>query len=202
MGKDISNVVVGLVESCEPIPETHLHVCQVNAGEHGTMQICCGADNVRTGGKFPVALPGASVYATAKDHKTIEGVMTIKKGKLRGYESCGMLCSGVELGLTEDLYQGAGYNGLLVLPEDAELGADVKELTGLDDWIFDISLTANRPDCQSILGIAREVSAMLEKPLKMPATDYTETDVEKKASLSAWKLRNSARVTALITYMM
>ena len=148
VGKDISNVVVGLVESCEPIPETHLHVCQVNAGEHGTMQICCGADNVRTGGKFPVALPGASVYATAKDHKTIEGVMTIKKGKLRGYESCGMLCSGVELGLTEDLYPGAGYNGLLVLPEDAELGADVKELTGLDDWIFDISLTANRPDCQ------------------------------------------------------
>lgn len=180
VGKDISNVVVGLVEGCEPIPETHLHVCQVNAGEHGTMQICCGADNVRTGGKFPVALPGASVYATAKDHKTIEGVMTIKKGKLRGYESCGMLCSGVELGLTEDLYPGAGYNGLLVLPEDAELGADVKELTGLDDWIFDISLTANRPDCQSILGIAREVSAMLEKPLKMPATDYTETDVEKE----------------------
>ena len=180
VGKDISNVVVGLVESCEPIPETHLHVCQVNAGEHCTMQICCGADNVRTGGKFPVALPGASVYATAKDHKTIEGVMTIKKGKLRGYESCGMLCSGVELGLTEDLYPGAGYNGLLVLPEDAELGADVKELTGLDDWIFDISLTANRPDCQSILGIAREVSAMLEKPLKMPATDYNETDVEKE----------------------
>lgn len=180
VGKDISNVVVGLVEGCEPIPETHLHVCQVNAGEHGTMQICCGADNVHTGGKFPVALPGASVYATAKDHKTIEGVMTIKKGKLRGYESCGMLCSGVELGLTEDLYPGAGYNGLLVLPEDAELGADVKELTGLDDWIFDISLTANRPDCQSILGIAREVSAMLEKPLKMPATDYTETDVEKE----------------------
>ena len=180
VGKDISNVVVGLVESCEPIPETHLHVCQVNAGEHGTMQICCGADNVHTGGKFPVALPGASVYATAKDHKTIEGVMTIKKGKLRGYESSGMLCSGVELGLTEDLYPGAGYNGLLVLPEDAELGADVKELTGLDDWIFDISLTANRPDCQSILGIAREVSAMLEKPLKMPATDYTETDVEKE----------------------
>ena len=125
VGKDISNVVVGLVEGCEPIPETHLHVCQVNAGEHGAMQICCGADNVRTGGKFPVALPGASVYATAKDHKTIEGVMTIKKGKLRGYESCGMLCSGVELGLTEDLYPGAGYNGRLVLPAAAALGAAV-----------------------------------------------------------------------------
>ena len=104
LGRDVSNIVVGLIESCEPIPDTHLHVCQVNAGAHGTMQVCCGADNVCTGGKFPLALPGATVYATAKDHKTVEGVMTIKNGKLRGYESNGMLCSGVELGLTEDLY--------------------------------------------------------------------------------------------------
>lgn len=180
LGKDVSNIVVGLVESCEPIPETHLHVCQVNAGEYGTMQVCCGADNVCTGGKFPLALPGASVYATAKDHKTIEGVMTIKKGKLRGYDSNGMLCSGVELGLTEDLYPGSEYNGLLVLPEDVKPGEDVKKITGLDDWIFDIALTANRPDCQSILGMAREVAAMLGKPLKMPATDYTQTDVVKE----------------------
>ena len=180
LGKDVSNIVVGLVESCEPIPETHLHVCQVNAGEYGTMQVCCGADNVCTGGKFPLALPGASVYATAKDHKTIEGVMTIKKGKLRGYDSNGMLCSGVELGLTEDLYPGSEYNGLLVLPEDVKPGEDVKKITGLDDWIFDIALTANRPDCQSILGMAREVAAILGKPLKMPATDYTQTDVVKE----------------------
>jgi phenylalanyl-tRNA synthetase beta chain len=176
---DLPDKAVGLVETCEPIPETHLHVCQVNAGEYGTMQICCGADNVQAGGKYPVALVGATVYATAKDHKTIEGVMTIKKGKLRGFESYGMLCSGTELGLTEDLYPGAGYNGLLEMPADAQPGADVKAITGLDDWMFDISLTANRPDCQSILGIAREVSAMLEKPLKMPSTDYTETDVKK-----------------------
>ena len=108
VGHDIDKIVVGLVETCEPIPETHLHVCQVNAGEYGTMQICCGADNVQAGGKYPVALVGATVYATAKDHKTIEGVMTIKKGKLRGFESYGMLCSGTELGLTEDLYPGAG----------------------------------------------------------------------------------------------
>lgn len=179
LGKDVSNIVVGLVEECEPIPDTHLHVCQVNAGEHGKMQVCCGADNVCAGGKFPLALPGASVYATAKDHKTVEGVMTIKSGKLRGYESNGMLCSGVELGLTEDLYPGSEYNGLLVLPEEAQPGEDVKKLTGLDDWIFDIALTANRPDCQSILGMAREVAAMLGKELKMPATDYTETEVKK-----------------------
>ena len=180
LGRDVSGIVAGYVETCEAIPETHLHVCRVNAGAHGTMQVCCGADNVKAGGRFPLALVGASVYATAKDHKTVEGVMTIKKGKLRGYESCGMLCSGVELGLTEDLYPGAGYNGLLVLPEDAEPGADVKPLLGLDDWIFDIALTANRPDCQSILGIAREVAALLGKELKMPATDYTETEVEKE----------------------
>ncbi|MBE5883136.1 MAG: phenylalanine--tRNA ligase subunit beta [Lachnospiraceae bacterium] len=176
VGKDISKVVVGHVLTCEAIPDTHLHVCQVDCGEHGTFQICCGADNVVAGGKFPVALVGATVYATAKDHKTVEGVMTIGKGKLRGYESHGMLCSGVELGVSENMYPGAGYNGLLVLPEDAEIGADVKPILGLDDWIFDIAITANRPDCQSILGIAREVAAVLEKELKMPDLSYTETD--------------------------
>lgn len=180
VGKDISGVVVGLVKECEPIPETHLSLCQVDAGEHGTFQICCGADNVCAGKKFPVALVGATVYATAKDHVTIEGVMTIKKGKLRGYESHGMLCSGTELGLNEDLYPGAGYNGLLVLPDDAEVGADVKPILGMDDWIFDIAITANRPDCQSIYGIAREVAAVLNKPCKEPALDYTETDVKKE----------------------
>lgn len=180
VGKDISGVVVGLVKECEPIPETHLSLCQVDAGEHGTFQICCGADNVCAGKKFPVALVGATVYATAKDHVTIEGVMTIKKGKLRGYESHGMLCSGTELGLNEDLYPGAGYNGLLVLPDDAEVGADVKPILGMDDWIFDIVITANRPDCQSIYGIAREVAAVLNKPCKEPALDYTETGVKKE----------------------
>ena len=179
VGKDISNVVVGLVEECEPIPETHLSLCKVNAGEHGTFQICCGADNVKAGGKFPLALIGATVYATAKDHVTIEGVMEIKQGKLRGYDSYGMLCSGVELGLNEDLYPGAGYNGLLVLPEDAKAGADVKPILGLDDWIFDIAITANRPDCQCIYGMAREVAAVLGKELKEPATDFTADDVKK-----------------------
>ena len=176
VGKDISKVVVGLVLECEPIPDTHLHVCQVDCGEHGTFQICCGADNVKAGGKYPVALVGASVYATAKDHKTVEGVMTIGKGKLRGVESHGMLCSGVELGVNENMYPGAEYNGLLVFPEDTPVGVDVKPILGLDDWIFDIGITANRPDCQSIVGIAREIAAVLEKPFKAPALDYTADD--------------------------
>lgn len=177
VGHDISNVVVGLVKTCEDIPDTHLHLCQVDAGAHGEFQICCGADNVKAGGKFPLALIGATVYATAKDHKTVEGVMTIKAGKLRGYDSFGMLCSGTELGVSEDLFPGGGYNGLLVLPEDAEVGADVKPILGLDDVIFDVSITSNRPDCQSIFGIAREVAAVLELPLKAPALEYTESDV-------------------------
>ncbi|MBR7165238.1 MAG: phenylalanine--tRNA ligase subunit beta [Clostridia bacterium] len=174
LGKDISGVVVGLVEECSRIPDTHISVCKVNCGEKGTFQICCGADNVRVGKKFPAALVGATVYATAKDHVTIEGVMTIKAGKLRGEESCGMLCSGVELGLKEELYPGAGYMGLLELPDDAPLGADVKPIVGLDEVIFDIGITANRPDCQSILGMAREVAAVLKKPCRMPDLSYNE----------------------------
>ena len=174
IGKDISGVVVGLVEECELIPDTHISICRVNCGEKGTFQICCGADNVRVGKKFPAALVGATVYATAKDHVTIEGVMTIKSGKLRGQESNGMLCSGVELGLSEEMYPGAGYCGLLELPDDATPGEDVKPLLGLDEVIFDIGITANRPDCQSIIGIAREVAAILKKPFKMPDLSYTE----------------------------
>ncbi len=174
LGKDISGVVVGLVEECELIPDTHISVCRVNCGEKGTFQICCGADNVRVGKKFPAALVGATVYATAKDHVTVEGVMTIKAGKLRGQESCGMLCSGIELGLTEELYPGAGYLGLLELPDDAPLGADIKPLVGLDEVIFDIAITANRPDCQSMIGMAREVAAVLKKPFCLPDLSYTE----------------------------
>lgn len=176
IGKDITNVVVGLVTECEPIPDTHLHVCKVDVGAGEALQICCGADNVHVGGKYPVALNGATVIETAKDHKTVIGIAKIKKGKMRGYESNGMLCSGLELGLNDDLYPGSDYFGLLVLPEDALVGADVKPIVGLNDFIFDIAITANRPDCQSILGIAREVAAILDKPLKMPATDYEQTD--------------------------
>ncbi len=178
VGKDISNVVVGLVESCEAVPDTHLHLCTVNCGAHGTFQIMCGADNVAAGKKFPAALVGATVYETNRERTETIGVATIKKGKLRGYTSEGMLCSGLEIGLSEDLYPGAGYNGLLILPDDAPAGADVKPIVGLDDWIFDISVTANRPDCQSIYGIAREAAAVLNKPVKPLDLSFQETDRE------------------------
>ncbi len=172
IGKDITGVVVGEVIECEPVEGTHLSKCRVDCGGKGIFQICCGADNVKKGIKAPCALVGATVYATAKDHVTVEGVMTIKKGKLRGIESEGMLCSGAELGVNGDMYEGGDYCGLLLLPKDCENGADVKPVLGLDDYIFDKGVTANRPDCQSILGIAREVAAALGKPVKEPDYSY------------------------------
>ena len=175
-GKDISGVVVGEVLTCEAIPDTHLHLCNVDCGSHGVFQICCGADNVKVGIKAPVALVGATVYATGKDHKTIEGVMTIKAGKLRGYDSFGMLCAGGEIGVTEEMYKGASYDGLLILDSSCKNGEDVKSIVGLDEVIFDIGVTANRPDCHSILGLAREVSAVLNRPLKMPNLTFNTTD--------------------------
>ncbi len=173
VGKDISGVVVGEVVECEPVEGTHLHVCKVDCGKYGVLQICCGADNVEKGIKAPVALVGATVYATGKDHVTVEGVMTIKKGKLRGIESDGMLCSGVEIGVNGDMFEGGDYCGLLLLPKEFENGADIKPLVGLDDYIFDIAVTANRPDCQSVLGIAREVAAVLGKKVREPDCSYT-----------------------------
>lgn len=184
VGKDISGVYVGEVTECEPVEGTHLHVCKVDCGDKGVFQICCGADNVKIGIKAPVALEGATVYATAKDHVTVEGVMTIKKGKLRGIDSFGMLCSGVELGVSGDMFEGADYNGLLLLPSSCRNGEDVKPILGLNDYIFDISVTANRPDCQSVLGIAREVAAVLKKPLKEPRIDYNTVHDDRKVKVT------------------
>lgn len=184
VGKDISGVVVGEVVECEPVEGTHLHVCKVDCGAHGIKQICCGADNVAKGIKAPAALVGATVYATGKDHVTIEGVMTIKKGKLRGIESEGMLCSGVEIGVNGDMFDGGDYCGLLLLPASFENGADVKPLLGLDDYIFDIAVTANRPDCQSVVGMAREVAAVLGKKFKEPDCSYTAKEKGEKVTVS------------------
>ncbi|MCD8201279.1 MAG: phenylalanine--tRNA ligase subunit beta [Clostridia bacterium] len=175
IGRDISDVVVGEVKECEGIEGTHLHKCTVDCGINGNLQIMCGADNVKVGVKVPAALIGATVYKTSSDHKTIEGVTKIQKGKLRGVESYGMLCSGTELGVTGDMYEGADCDGLLILPESCENGADVKPVLGLDDVIFDVAISANRPDCQSIYGLSREIAAALGKKIKKPALDYTET---------------------------
>jgi len=167
LSAEISRVVVGEVLSCEKVEGTHLFICQVNCGEYGNpIQIVTGAPNVYAGMHTPAALDGS----------TLPGGVTIKAKPLKGIPSAGMLCSGEELGLNDDLYPGAEVYGLMDLPKDTVPGEDICPVVGLNDYIFDISITANRPDCQSVLGIAREVAAALGKELKMPATDYTQTD--------------------------
>ena len=174
LGKDVTNVVVGKILSCEKHPDAdRLTICKVDCGEHGVKQICTAATNVFPGAKVPCALDGATVLHEG-------GVQKIKNGKLRGVVSEGMMCSGEELGITNDFYEGAEVYGILILDENEPVGADIRPVVGIDDYLFDIAVTANRPDCQCILGIAREVAAVLKKPLKMPALDYTaaETDVK------------------------
>ena len=176
LGGEISKVVVGVVTECVPQEGTHLHICKVDCGEYGhDIQISTGAPNVYAGMHTAAALDGS----------TLPGGVKIKAKPLMGVESNGMLCSGEELGLNEDLYPGAEVYGLLDLPKDTVPGTPIQQVVGLDDYIFDISITANRADCQSVLGIAREVAAALNKPLKMPATDYTVSDyVDPRLSIS------------------
>ena len=178
LGEKVTKVVVGEVKALTPHPDSdHMQICVVDCGdEYGhDLQIVTGADNVYVGMKTPCALDGSTVVES--DPKALEknpdGIKKIKKGKLRGVESYGMLCSGEELGINDDFYQGAEYYGLLDLAKDAPVGEDIRKVVGLDDWIFDISITANRPDCQCILGIAREVAAVLNKPFKAPSYSYT-----------------------------
>lgn len=174
LGKNVTGVVTGLITSTEKHPDAdRLTVCKVDCGAHGVRQICTAATNVFAGAVVPCALDGATVLHEG-------GIQKIKNGKLRGVLSEGMMCSGEELGINDDFYDGAEVNGILILGKDTPVGEDIRKIVGLDDWLFDIAVTANRPDCQSILGIAREVAAVLKKPLKFPDISYTvcPTDVK------------------------
>ena len=163
-GDKIDRIVSCKIVKIERHPNADkLSVCQVDAGQYGTLQIITAATNVFEGAIVPVALDGSTLYSGDK----------IKKGNLRGLPSFGMFCSGEELGITDDWYEGASVYGILIIKEDVELGKDIKEILGLNDVVFDINVTANRPDCQSILGIAREVAAVLDKPLKNPDFSYS-----------------------------
>ncbi|MBP5243060.1 MAG: phenylalanine--tRNA ligase subunit beta, partial [Clostridia bacterium] len=125
------------------------------------------------GAKVPAALNGATVLHEGE-------IVKIKNGKLRGVPSNGMMCSGEELGINDYFYPGADVYGILILDENTPVGVDIRGVVGLDDYVFDIAVTANRPDCQCVLGIAREVAAVLKKPLKMPAFDYTMSETNDK----------------------
>ena len=178
LGEKINRVVVGEIKSLTPHPDSdHMQICVVDCGEEygRDLQIVTGASNVYVGMKTPCALDNSTVVESnpAMLEKNPDGIKKIKKGKLRGVESFGMLCSGEELGINDDFYPGAEVDGLLDLDKSVSVGEDIKKVVGLDDWIFDISITANRPDCQCILGIAREVAAVMKKPFKAPDFSYT-----------------------------
>ena len=179
LGEKINRVVVGEVTALTKHPDSdHMHICTVDCGEQygRAIQIVTGAPNVYVGMRTPVALDNSTVVETnpAALEKCPDGVKKIKKGKLRGVESCGMLCSGEELGINDDFYEGAEVYGLLDLKGNPPLGEDIKKTVGLDDYIFDISVTANRPDCQCVFGIAREVAAITKSKLKTPDVSFTE----------------------------
>lgn len=162
----LSNIVVGYVESCEKHPEADkLSICQVNVGEE-TTQIICGAPNIAAGQNVIVARPGAR----------LPGGMKIKKAKLRGEESNGMICSLQELGIEGKLVPKAYAEGIYVLPENAEVGSDVITNFDLDDTVLELGLTPNRADAMSMLGVAYEVGAILEEEVKLPEITYTEAE--------------------------
>ncbi|MDP4093664.1 MAG: phenylalanine--tRNA ligase subunit beta [Bacillota bacterium] len=175
LGEDISNVVVGKIISLEKHPNADkLQVSQVDIGR-GTIQVVTGAQNISVGDYIPVALVGS----------TLPGGVKISKGKLRGIESNGMMCSGKELNLTEEDYPGAGEYGILILENGLTVGQDIKEALGLSDTVLDFEITSNRPDCLSILGMARETAVTLGVPLRKPEikVEKEEDDVNEYASV-------------------
>ncbi len=159
----MQNVVVGKILKITPHENSdHLQICQIDVGESEPVQIVTGAQNVFEGAFVPAAL----------HNSILPNGMNIKKGKLRGVESCGMLCSGEELCLKESDYPGAEVYGILILDDSFPAGTDMREVLGLDDVIIDFSVTSNRPDCQCMIGIAREVGVVLNKPVRIPNPTY------------------------------
>lgn len=161
----LSKLVVGHVLSCEDVPETHLHLCQVDTGDDEPRQIVCGAPNVRAGIKVIVAIPGARI---ADNYK-------IKKGKIRGMESLGMICSLQELGLPDAIIPKEFSEGIQILPDNAIPGDSIFSYLDLDDEIIELSITPNRADALSMRGVAHEVAAIYGKELKFPVKNPQES---------------------------
>ena len=157
-GSEIENVVVGKVLSIEKHPDSdHLVICQLDTGSDASLQIVTGASNLNVGDIVPVAL----------NHSTLPGGKKIKRGKLRGVESNGMMCSLGELGLTKHDFPYAIEDGIFVLQEDCKPGQPICEAIGFNDTKVEFEITSNRPDCFSIIGLAREAAATFDKPLKL-----------------------------------
>ena len=169
---DLDKIVIGQILSIERHPDADkLIICRVNIGEK-TIQIVTGAPNVHVGDKVPVVLDGGRV-AGGHDGKKTPGGIPIKKGKLRGIESDGMMCSIEELGSSRDMYPEAPEYGIYIFPEDAVVGESAVKALGLDDVVFEYEITSNRVDCYSVIGIAREAAATFHKEFKPPVVTAT-----------------------------
>ena len=175
LDKDLEKIVIGQIEKIEKHPDADkLVVCQVNVGTE-TVQIVTGAKNVFEGAKIPVVLDGGRV-AGSHDGKVVEGGIKIKKGKLRGVESFGMMCSIEELGSTTEMYPEAAENGIYIFGEDAVVGSSAIEALGRNDVVFEYEITSNRVDCFSVVGIAREAAATFRKEFHPPVVTETGND--------------------------
>ena len=176
-GSELDNIITGRIESLERHPDSdHMWICMVNVGKDENIQIVTGAQNLKAGDVVPVAM----------DHSVVHGGQKITKGKLRGVESNGMLCSLGELGLTAHDFPYAIEDGIFVLGDDCDrtLGIDIREAIGLNDTVTEFEITSNRPDCLSVLGLAREAAATFKKPLKTHVPYLTPTDGDVNELLS------------------
>ncbi len=172
---DLDKIVIGQIKKIEPHPDADkLIICQVDVGTE-TTQIVTGAPNVHEGDKVPVVLDGGKV-AGGHDGKMTPGGIVIKKGKLRGVESNGMLCSIEELGSTREMYPEAPEYGIYIFPEDAVVGESAIHALGLDDAVIEYEITSNRVDCYGVLGIAREAAATFNKEFHPPVVEAKGND--------------------------
>ena len=178
---DLHKIVVGQIDKIEKHPDADkLIICQVNVGSE-TIQIVTGANNVHEGDKVPVVLDGGRVAGGHEPGSRVEGGVKIKKGKLRGVESFGMMCSIEELGSNREMYPEAPEEGIYIFPEETEVGANAVEVLGLNDVVFEYEVTSNRVDCFSVVGIAREAAATFGKEFHPPVVTPTGNDEDVNA---------------------
>ena len=197
---DLEKIVIGQIEKIEKHPDADkLIICQVNVGTGENIQIVTGAPNVKEGDKVPVVLDGGRV-AGGHDGKKTPGGVKIKKGKLRGVESFGMMCSIEELGSTKDMYPEAPEYGIYIFPEDAVVGADAAEALGLHNSVFEYEITSNRVDCFGIIGLAREAAATFRKEFHPPVVTATgnNEDVNDYVKVSVEDTKLCPRYTARV----
>lgn len=198
LGQGLSGVVTGKVVSIERHPDSdHLWVCKMDYGQEGEpVQILTGAQNVFQGAIVPVATVGAVLPPSTRSPEGLK----LKKAKMRGLDSFGMLCSADELGFDNKVLLPEQRNGIYILPEDTPIGVDIKEVLGLNDTVIDIDLTSNRADCFCMVGLAREIAAITGCPLRMPdltvkeaaggdAHDLVKTFIEDKELCPRFSMR-------------